>query len=50
MGLATLPCRARLLHAAVIAFAEKGFHGTTMRAVASAAGPSPTALLTRSAG
>ncbi|GAB3681057.1 TetR/AcrR family transcriptional regulator [Saccharopolyspora tripterygii] len=36
--------RARLLQAAVIAFAEKGFHGTTTRDIASAAGMSPAAL------
>ena len=36
--------RARLLEAAVIAFAEKGFHGTTTRDIASAAGMSPAAL------
>jgi AcrR family transcriptional regulator len=36
--------RARLLEAAVIAFAEKGFHGTTTRDIATAAGMSPAAL------
>src|SRR3954452_762906 len=36
--------RARLLAAAVEAFAEKGFHGTTTRDVAAAAGMSPAAL------
>ncbi|WP_213573425.1 TetR/AcrR family transcriptional regulator [Rhodococcus sp. USK13] len=36
--------RARLLEAAVTAFAEKGFHGTTTRDIASAAGMSPAAL------
>ena len=36
--------RARLLEAAVIAFAEKGFHATTTRDIASAAGMSPAAL------
>jgi len=36
--------RARLLEAAVAAFAEKGFHGTTTRDIASAAGMSPAAL------
>ena len=36
--------RARLLQAAVQAFAEKGFHGTTTRDIATAAGMSPAAL------
>ncbi len=36
--------RARLLDAAVAAFAEKGFHGTTTRDIAAAAGMSPAAL------
>ncbi|ROO85964.1 TetR family transcriptional regulator [Actinocorallia herbida] len=36
--------RARLLKAAVTAFAEKGFHGTTTRDIATAAGMSPAAL------
>jgi AcrR family transcriptional regulator len=36
--------RSRLLEAAVQAFAEKGFHGTTTRDIASAAGMSPAAL------
>ena len=36
--------RARLLDAAVTAFAEKGFHGTTTRDIAAAAGMSPAAL------
>jgi AcrR family transcriptional regulator len=36
--------RARLLEAAVAAFAEKGFHGTTTRDIATAAGMSPAAL------
>lgn len=36
--------RTRLLEAAVAAFAEKGFHGTTTRDIASAAGMSPAAL------
>jgi AcrR family transcriptional regulator len=36
--------RARLLGAAVAAFAEKGFHGTTTRDIATAAGMSPAAL------
>ena len=36
--------RARLLEAAVEAFAAKGFHGTTTRDIASAAGMSPAAL------
>jgi AcrR family transcriptional regulator len=36
--------RARLLQAAVTAFAEKGFHGTTTRDIAAAAGMSPAAL------
>ncbi|MEU4366101.1 TetR family transcriptional regulator [Micromonospora chersina] len=36
--------RARLLEAAVTAFAERGFHGTTTRDIAAAAGLSPAAL------
>ncbi|MEU5790594.1 TetR family transcriptional regulator [Micromonospora purpureochromogenes] len=36
--------RARLLEAAVDAFAERGFHGTTTRDIAAAAGLSPAAL------
>lgn len=36
--------RARLLAAAVTAFAERGFHGTTTRDIASAAGMSPAAV------
>jgi len=36
--------RERLLRAAVEAFAEKGFHGTTTRDIATAAGMSPAAL------
>lgn len=36
--------RARLLEAAVTAFAEKGFRGTTTRDIAAAAGMSPAAL------
>ncbi len=36
--------RARLLDAAVTAFAERGFHGTTTRDIAAAAGMSPAAL------
>ena len=36
--------RARLLEAAVSAFADKGFHGTTTRDIAAAAGMSPAAL------
>lgn len=36
--------RARLMAAAVASFAEKGFHGTTTRDIASAAGMSPAAL------
>lgn len=36
--------RARLLDAAVEAFADKGFHGTTTRDIATAAGMSPAAL------
>jgi AcrR family transcriptional regulator len=36
--------RARLFDAAIAAFAEKGFHGTTTRDVAAAAGMSPAAL------
>ena len=36
--------RARLLAAAVDSFAEKGFHGTTTRDIAAAAGMSPAAL------
>lgn len=36
--------RSRLLDAAVVAFATKGFHGTTTRDIATAAGMSPAAL------
>lgn len=36
--------RARLLDAAVSSFADRGFHGTTTRDIASAAGMSPAAL------
>lgn len=36
--------RERLLESAIAAFAEKGFHGTTTRDIASAAGMSPAAL------
>ena len=36
--------RTRLVEAAVAAFAAKGFHGTTTRDIASAAGMSPAAL------
>ena len=36
--------RARLLDAAVSAFAERGFHGTTTRDIAAAAGMSPAAV------
>lgn len=36
--------RARLLEAAVAAFAARGFHGTTTRDIAAAAGMSPAAL------
>ncbi|MFC4127729.1 TetR family transcriptional regulator [Nocardia rhizosphaerae] len=36
--------RARLLEAAVAAFAEKGFNGTTTRDIAAAAGMSPAAV------
>jgi len=36
--------RARLLEAAINAFADKGFHGTTTRDIAAAAGMSPAAL------
>ena len=36
--------RARLFEAAVAAFSEKGFHGTTTRDIAAAAGMSPAAL------
>lgn len=36
--------RARLLQAAVTAFAERGFHGTSTRDIASAAGMSPAAV------
>ena len=36
--------RARLVEAAVSAFAERGFHGTTTRDIAAAAGMSPAAL------
>ena len=38
------PARARLKAAAVEAFAAKGFHGTTTRDIAAAAGMSPAAL------
>jgi len=36
--------RARLLDAAVTAFAERGYHGTTTRDIAAAAGMSPAAV------
>jgi len=36
--------RARLIEAAIAAFSEKGFHGTTTRDIAAAAGMSPAAL------
>ncbi len=36
--------RARLLEAAIQAFADRGFHGTTTRDIATAAGMSPAAL------
>jgi AcrR family transcriptional regulator len=36
--------RTRLLEAAVTAFAERGFHGTTTRDIAAAAGMSPAAV------
>ena len=36
--------RARLVEAAIAAFAEKGFHGTTTRDIAAAAGMTPAAL------
>jgi AcrR family transcriptional regulator len=36
--------RARLVESAIAAFAEKGFHGTTTRDIAAAAGMSPAAL------
>jgi AcrR family transcriptional regulator len=36
--------RTRLLQAAIDSFAEKGFHGTTTRDIATAAGMSPAAL------
>lgn len=36
--------RARLLQAAVTAFAERGFHGTSTRDIAAAAGMSPAAV------
>ncbi|WP_347037553.1 TetR/AcrR family transcriptional regulator [Glutamicibacter halophytocola] len=36
--------RARLLDAAVTAFGNKGFHGTTTRDIAAAAGMSPAAV------
>ena len=39
-----VPGRNRLLEAAVAAFSEKGFHGTTTRDIASGAGMSPAAL------
>lgn len=41
---APVDSRARLLEAAVGAFATKGFHGTTTRDIATAAGMSPAAL------
>lgn len=44
MGRTAEVTRARLLDAAVAAFAEKGFHGTTTRDIATAAGMSPAAL------
>lgn len=40
----TSDTRTRLLEAAIEAFAEKGFHGTTTRDIATAAGMSPAAL------
>ncbi len=40
----TRDSRRRLVAAAVAAFAEKGFHGTTTRDIAAAAGMSPAAL------
>ena len=43
-GLVPPDARARLLAAAVASFAEKGFHGTTTRDIAAAAGMSPAAL------
>lgn len=43
-GLAPADTRSRLLAAAIDAFARKGFHGTTTRDIASAAGMSPAAL------
>ncbi|MFC6154313.1 TetR/AcrR family transcriptional regulator [Nocardioides yefusunii] len=43
-GLELSGARARLYHAAVEAFAAKGFHGTTTRDIASRAGMSPAAL------
>ena len=42
--LRTDAAQVRLLGAAVAAFAEKGFHGTTTRDIAAAAGMSPAAL------
>lgn len=45
MSKVTAPdARERLVEAAVAAFAEKGFHGTTTRDIAAAAGMSPAAL------
>jgi AcrR family transcriptional regulator len=38
------PTQARLLHAAVASFAVRGFHGTTTRDIAAAAGLSPAAV------
>ncbi|MCW2831362.1 MAG: TetR family transcriptional regulator [Aeromicrobium sp.] len=42
--MATVTARERLIHAAVEAFAEKGFAGTTTRDIASRAGMSPAAV------
>ncbi|WP_297779210.1 TetR family transcriptional regulator [Aeromicrobium sp.] len=40
----TITARERLINAAVEAFAEKGFHGTTTRDIAARAGMSPAAV------
>ena len=43
-GRARTDARDRLLEAAVDSFAARGFHGTTTRDIAAAAGMSPAAL------
>lgn len=40
----TVPTRERLLQAALVSFADRGFRGTTTRDIASAAGMSPAAV------